>query len=207
MTGPSAVVEAEDLEVHYHGGPQAAVAGVSVALAPGQGLLIGGGPSAGKTSVLRALAGLVPARGRIRLSGGPPEPPRAARVGYGPEGRGFAGHLTLRETVHAVAALRGGRGVAAVRDDALDRAGLSYVAGYRTRRLDDEGFRRLSLAVAIAGDPDVVMLDDPWPLPETLEEIRVARARGAVVIAASRAAAGLAPALGGRLVLVDGRPR
>lgn len=206
MTGRAAV-EAEDLEVHYHGGPQAAVAGVSLRLEPGQGLLIGGGPSAGKTSVLRALAGLVPAGGRIRLFGAPPGPPRPRDVGYGPEGRDFAGHLTLREAVHAVTALRRVRDVVAAREDALDRAGLSYVAAYRTRRLDAEGFRRLSLAVAIAGDPDLVLLDDPWVLPETLDEIRDARARGAAVIAASRAPGGLAPALGGRMVLVDGRPR
>src|SRR5699024_2726090 len=119
-------------------------------LAPGQGLLIGGGPAAGKTSVLRALAGLVPARGRVRLFGAPPDAPRAARVGYGPAGRDFAGYLTLRETVHAITALRVAPDVAAAREDALDRAGLSYVADYRTRRLDAEGFRRLSLAVAIA---------------------------------------------------------
>jgi len=78
------------------------------------------------------------------------------------------------------------------------------VTGWRTARLDAEGFRRLSLALAIAGDPDVVVLDDPWALTETLAEIRRARARGATVVAASRRPAGLGPALGGRVTLREG---
>lgn len=205
--GPAPVIAAEDIEVHYHGGPDAAVRDVSLTLHAGQGLMIGGGPLSGKTSVLRALLGLVPARGDIRLFGRQPGPPPARPVGYGPEGRDFAGHLTLREVVNAAAAARGLPNRVAAREDALDRAGLSFVADYRTRRLDEEGFRRLSLAVAIVGDPDLIVLDDPWVLPETLDEIRAGRARGAAVLVASRNPAGLAPALGGRLVLADGRPR
>lgn len=202
-----AVITAEDLEVHYHGGPDAAVREVSLSLVPGQGILIGGGPGAGKTTVLRALLGLVPARGYIRVLGASPLDGLGGRVGYGPEGVTFASELTLREAVHAVVTLRGLPDVAAVREDAIERTGLSYVADYRTRRLDTEGFRRLSLAMAVAGDPDVVVMDDPWVLPETLDEIASARRRGAVVLVASRNPGGLAPALGGRLPLVDGRPR
>lgn len=203
----SAVITAEDVEVHYHGGPDAAVRGVSLSLVPGQGLLIGGGPGAGKTTVLRALLGLVPARGRIRVLGATPAEGFGGGVGYGPEGVDFASGLRLREAVHAVVALRGLRDVATVRDDAIERAGLSYVADYRTRRLDTEGFRRLSLAMAVAGDPDLVVMDDPWVMPETLDEIAGARRRGAAVLVASRNPGGLAPALGGRLALIDGRPR
>ena len=51
------------------------------------------------------------------------------------------------------------------------------------------------------------MLDDPWVLAETLAEIRAARARGAAVVVAARRPAGLAPALGRRVALVDGVPR
>ncbi len=203
-----ALIAAEDLEVHYHGGPDAAVRDVNLSLTAGQGLLLGGGPSSGKTTVLRALLGLVPARGRIRVLGGPPgTAATAGRVGYGPEGRDFASKLTLRETVGAALRLRGVRDVAPAAEDALDRAGLSYVADYRTRRLDAEGYGRLCLSLGIAGDPEVVVLDDPWVMPETFDEIRAARARGAAVLVASRTPAGLAPALGGRLVLIDGRPR
>ena len=70
-------------------------------------------------------------------------------------------------------------------EDALERAGLGLVARWRTARLDAEGWRRLSLAMAVAGDPELVVLDDPWLFPETFREIAAARARGAAVLAAS----------------------
>ena len=78
---------------------------------------------------------------------------------------------------------------------------------WRTSRLDAEGFRRLSLAMGIVGDPPLVVLDDPWVLSETLREIAAARARGAAVLVASQRPAGLAPALGRRIVLADGVAR
>jgi ABC-type multidrug transport system ATPase subunit len=200
-------VAVRDLEVRYHGGKEAAVSGVGFTVSPGEGLLITGGPAAGKTSVLRALLGLVPAGGEIELFGGPPGSSATGMVGYGPEGRDYAGYLTLREVVRTVTRLRAPRDVAGSCEDALDRAGLSYVADYRTRRLDEEGFRRLSLAVAITCDPALIVLDEPWMMPETLDEIAAARARGAAVIAASRRPAGFGPALGRRMALRDGRPR
>jgi len=137
----------------------------------------------------------------------PPGPPPARPVGYGPEG------ATSRATCGCARSCTRSRrcgcapGVRAAREAALERAGLGLVAGLRTRRLDEEGFRRLSLAVAIVGDPDLVVLDDPMVIPETLDEIRTARARGAAVVVASRSPGGLGPALGRRMVLVDGRPR
>ncbi len=81
------------------------------------------------------------------------------------------------------------------------------MSDWRTGRLDAEGFRRLSLALAIAGDPDLVVLDDPWVLSDTLREIAQARRRGAAVLVAAIRPAGLAPALGRRITLADGAPR
>ncbi len=100
-----------------------------------------------------------------------------------------------------------GRRARRLADDALERSGLAYVGDWRTSRLDAEGFRRLSLALAIAGDPPLVVLDDPWVLSETLREIASARARGAAVLVAAQRPGGLAPALGRRIVLADGVAR
>lgn len=206
MTTPPAAVSVAQLTVHYHGGPRAAVSDVSFTLEAGEGLLLTGPPHAGKTSVLRAVAGLVSAGGSLSLFGRPADAPRAQPIGYGPPERDFAPHLTARETVDTVARIRRVADRAAACERALDRAGLAYVADRRTRRLDLEGLRRLSLAIAIVGDPAVLVLDDPWPAPETFAEIRTARARGAAVLAGARHPAGLAPALGRRMQLRDGRP-
>jgi ABC-2 type transport system ATP-binding protein len=199
VTGADAALLAVDgLEVRYHGGPDPAVRDVSLRLGPGEGLLVAGPRGAGKTSLLRGLLGLVPRGGRVSLP---------APVGYGPQGGGFATGLRVDETARTIAALRGAGEPRATAADALARAGLEFVTRWRTRRLDAEGWRRLSLALAIAGDPPLVVLDDPWVLAETLREIARARERGAAVLAASSRPAGLAPALGGRLDMADGAPR
>ena len=210
MTGATAVVEAEDVEVRYHGGPEPAVRGVSLALGAGEGLLVSGAAGSGKTSLLRGLLGMVEHRGRAAVLGAPVGAPQTrGRIGYGPQGDGFAAGLRVVEVVRALAALRRERSAPVARhaDDALERAGLAYVGDWRTSRLDAEGARRLSLAMAIVGDPPLVVLDDPWVLSETLREIAAARRRGAAVLAAATRPAGLAPALGRRIVLVDGVAR
>jgi ABC-type multidrug transport system ATPase subunit len=206
VSGPGTVVEAEDVEVRYHGGPEPAVRGVSLTLAPGEGLLVSGSAGSGKTSLLRGLLGLVEHRGRAAVLGAPVGDPVArGRVGYGPQGERFASGLRVREAVATLAALRAGAGAAT--DDALARAGLAYVGDWRTSRLDAEGSRRLSLALAIVGDPDLVVLDDPWVLSDTMREIAAARARGAAVLVAAQRPGGLGPALGRRMTLVDGVAR
>lgn len=207
MSGSPAVIEAEDVEVRYHGGPEPAVRGVTMRLEPGEGLLVSGPPGAGKTSLLRGLLGLVEHRGRARVAGARPAAPgMRGGVGYGPQGEGFATGLRVREAVAAIAALRTAPARDRV-DAALERAGLQFVAGWRTARLDAEGHRRLSLALAIVGDPDLVVMDDPWVLSDTLREIAAARARGAAVLVAAQRPGGLGPALGRRIALIDGRPR
>ncbi len=198
MTGAEPALVADGLEVRYHGGPDAAVRGVSLRLGPGEGLLVTGPTGAGKTSLLRGILGLVPRGGDVRLP---------AAVGYGPQGTGFAAGLRVDETARMVAALRGTADPRATGADAVERAGLGFVARWRTGRLDPEGWRRLSLALAIAGDPPLVVLDDPWLLADCMREIARARGRGAAVLAASSRPGGLAPALGGRLDLADGAPR
>ena len=101
MTGAdAALVAVDDLEVRYHGGPDPAVRDVSLRIGPGEGLLVAGPAGAGKTSLLRGLLGLVPRAGRVSLP---------ARVGYGPQGGGFASGLRVDETARTIAALRGAR--------------------------------------------------------------------------------------------------
>ncbi len=206
MTDAVAASAAEDLEIRYHGGPQPAVQGVTFTLAPGDGLLVTGAAGSGKTSLLRGMLGMVEHRGDLRILGAPAGDPAARRrVGYGPQGQGFAGGLRVGEAVGEALAARGAPRAAS--GAALEAAGLQFVAGWRTRRLDAEGWRRLSLALAIAGNPDVIVLDDPWLLPDSLTAISAARARGAAVLVAAERPAGLAPALGRRLALIDGRVR
>src|ERR1700686_589821 len=68
MNGAAAHIEVENLTVHY--GPATAVAGVSFQVQPGEQLTLLGTSGCGKTTTLRAIAGLeTPSGGTIRIAG------------------------------------------------------------------------------------------------------------------------------------------
>lgn len=132
-----------------------------------QGEVLGliGHNGAGKTTLLRILAGILrPSSGRAALMGFEPGSLEARRrVAHLPDDPGFpASWLSARSMVRCTAALdRCGRAWDAKRIDALlDDVGLEE----RSRPVDSfsRGMRRkMGLALALMGDPQVVMLDEP----------------------------------------------
>ena len=209
MTDP--LVAAEGCSVRYQRGAQAAVDGVTFAVGPGDGLLVTGAEGAGKSALLRAIAGLVRAEGRLEVVGtAPADAARQGRVGFGPQGRTFADRRTPRELVRLVAALRTRSwpqaDPRALAEEALERAGLEP-AGRDARALELEDVRRLALACAIAADPPVVLLDDPWEFRETHAECRSVRERGGCLMIATDDPGGLPALVDGRVLrLVEGVP-
>jgi molybdate transport system ATP-binding protein len=121
------------------------------------------GPSgAGKTTVLRAIAGLrAPDRGRIALGGDVwfdaarriDRPPEARSVGLVFQEYALFPHMTVRANV--------GFGGAARVDELLDRLGIAHLAGERPGRLSGGERQRVALARALARDPGVLLLDEP----------------------------------------------
>jgi ABC-type multidrug transport system ATPase subunit len=182
------------------------VSGVSLALGPGDGLLVTGAAGSGKTSLLRGLLGLAPRRGLAEVLGRPAGAPDALRrVGYAPARRPFPPGPSTLEVVALVAHLRGLPDPPVAALDAAERAGVAEPER-AAAALDVEEARRAALACALAGDPQVLVLDDPWEFPETRAEIAAARARGAAVLATSREPGGLGALLGRSLRLVGGSP-
>lgn len=194
------------LEVVYQRGGEPAASAVAFALDTGAGLLLTGEHGAGKTSVLRAILGLVVATGDVALFGSPRGTAEVmGRVGYGPQGRMFLERHTPREIVGLVTALRTGRPDPDVADEAIERAEIpSQKRDART--LDVEEIRRVALACAISADPELIVLDDPWEFPETFAEIERARARGAAVLVATDEPGRFGTLLGRIITLVDGVP-
>ena len=95
-------LEVRDLRVHYDG--IQAVHGVSFSVARGELVTLIGANGAGKTSILRAISGLVPYGGTVNFAGRNLQGVPAHRiVGFGmahvPEGRGIFGNLTVRENL------------------------------------------------------------------------------------------------------------
>jgi ABC-2 type transport system ATP-binding protein len=197
-------VTAREFEVRYARGGALAVSGVDLTVPSGSVLLVTGSAGSGKTSLLHGLLGLAPIAGGVDVLGGAPgDPAGLRRTALAPQGRPFDPRLTARETVSLIAKMNG-----ASSDDvstALDAVGLAS-GNVPTGRLEPEDVRRLSLALTRIGSPELVMVDDPWEMPETVETVIAAREHGAAVILTSSDPGSLAELADVTLHLVEGRP-
>lgn len=202
--GASAAIRAVELSVRYERGAEAAVRGATFTLARGAGLVVVGGPGSGKTTLLRGLLGLSACDGDVDVLGSFPGDPRVhRRIGYAPERWPYARGLSAADVAALVLSLRGQGGQAAAVDGLLDRVALAD----RDREavtLEAEDSRRLSFACALVGNPDLLVLDDPWEFPEVVTEIRAALRRGASVLATAPEPGGLVDLLGARIDLASG---
>jgi len=170
-----------------------ALAGVDLDVAAGEIVLLSGSNGAGKTTLLRLLAGLVPLySGEASVLGVDlASDRRSARRELA-----LVGHetfcyddLTVRENLRfwARAAARD----EAAADDVIDRLGLLGQADVAHRRLSAGQRRRLAIAVALARDPRVLLLDEPHAAldaegREVLDAVvRAAPSEGRTVLIAS----------------------
>jgi ABC-2 type transport system ATP-binding protein len=134
---------------------------LTFAVLPGRvtGLL---GPSgSGKTTLLRALVGVQEVRsGEITVLGLPAgSPALRARIGYVTQAPSVYGDLSVRDNARYFAALYGHG--AAEADDAIAAVGLSGAAGQLVTDLSGGQKGRASLACALVGNPDLLVLDEP----------------------------------------------
>jgi len=119
---------------------------------------------AGKTTLIRMLLGLTwPDAGSMRISGHPLPEQRArvlASVGAIVEEPHFHGHLTGRENLRVVAAVRGPEALGRI-DGALARVGLSDRADDRVGTYSQGMRQRLGVARCLLADPELLILDEP----------------------------------------------
>ena len=166
-TASATTIEVVDVEKRFlrtH-----ALRGVSLEVGPGiTGLL---GPNgAGKTTLLRIMATvLAPGAGRVRLLGRDPakSDDRLAirrQLGYMPQEPGFHRHFTAFEFVDYVAILKEMTNRRARHDEVrrvLALVGLGDVIGRKIKALSGGMRRRVALAQALLGEPDLIVLDEP----------------------------------------------
>ncbi|MCZ2848060.1 ABC transporter ATP-binding protein [Modestobacter sp. VKM Ac-2978] len=153
-------IEVRDLRRSY--GDFEAVRGVSFEVRPGEVLALLGVNGAGKTSALEVLEGLAAAGGgTVQVLGMDPVAERARvrpHLGVLLQSSGLPGDLTVAETLHTWAGtLTAPRPV----EEALAQVRLTGRADVRVRSLSGGERRRLDLALALLGRPDVVVLDEP----------------------------------------------
>jgi branched-chain amino acid transport system ATP-binding protein len=162
------MLEVQNLSVQY--GQHRAVDGVALSVAQGEIVVILGANGGGKTSLLRAIAGLHPAGpdARVRLAGRdlarlPAHAIVEAGLALVPEGRGIFGELTVRENLLLGAFARRARA-----DEAKNRARVMSLFPRLAERLHQpartmSGGEQQMVAIgrALMAAPDILLLDEP----------------------------------------------
>lgn len=136
-----------------------------VAFTVGRGEIVGflGPNGAGKTTTLKCILGLLrPTSGSISVFGLPPAAAGARRrMGYIPENPDYDDSFTPAEYLGFFGSMRGlswGGGDTA---SLLERVGLARWSGERIRKFSKGMRQKMSLALALQGSPDLLVMDEP----------------------------------------------
>jgi ABC-2 type transport system ATP-binding protein len=160
MTGANLAIEVHDLRKTY--GSLEAVAGIDLNVARGEVFALLGPNGAGKTTATEILEGhRTRSGGEVSVLGFDPERRQRdfkQRIGIVLQETGVEPYLTVEE---AVELYRGYYPHPRALDEVLDLVGLTEQRDIRVRRLSGGQQRRLDVAVGLAGDPDLLFLDEP----------------------------------------------
>ncbi len=142
-----------------------ALAGIDLAVQPGELFGLLGPNGAGKTTTVKILLGLTHATsGEASLLGLPASDPESRRrVGYLPEGHRFPGYLTARQTLSVFGRMSGvdHATLRARIPGLLERVQLADWMDVKVKKFSKGMTQRLGLASALVHDPEVLLLDEP----------------------------------------------
>lgn len=141
-------------------GPVRAVRGLDLSIGRGEVVALLGPNGAGKSTTIDMLLGLLrPDRGEVSVLGvSPRQAARRGLVGAMLQSGSLIRNVTVSELLSMVAALyRNPIPLAEV----FEVAGLTEIAGQRTQKLSGGQAQRVRFAVALASDPELLILDEP----------------------------------------------
>jgi len=167
------VIQFQSVTFAYEGEPSSVLKGATFAVAPGEHVVLSGPNGCGKTTLLRAVTGLLPIRGSVRLCGG--EIARmsrrelAGKAALFSQQNGLYFPYTVYETVLMGRYLHARQGffttlTARDREVAracIERVGLAECANRSIMKLSGGQLQRVMLARALAQEPSVILLDEP----------------------------------------------
>lgn len=206
-------LQARHVSVRY--GTRAAVEDVSLEAQPGELLAIPGANGSGKSSLLRALAGVQAHGGSIDWDG---QSATAGSIGYMPQDGSLRVALTAFEVVllgrMRSLSFRVGSADLAAAEAAMEEIGVADLARRRIGELSGGQRQMVLLAQVLAGNPSILLLDEPTSALDIAHQLHVldllctvTRRRGLTTIAvlhdlnaAARFADRLAVMHAGRLV-------
>jgi nitrous oxidase accessory protein len=143
-------------------GSLTAVADLSFTVNPGEAVALWGPNGAGKSTVLHCLLGIVRYDGTIEVGGyDPRRHGKAARrlIGFVPQQIQIPDDFAVREALEFFARLKGVPSQALPR--VMEQLGLEEHARKRVGALSGGMKQRVALAVALLGDPPILLLDEP----------------------------------------------
>jgi ABC-2 type transport system ATP-binding protein len=183
MYGPEAFLMLELVNVSKRFGDVVALDGAGFVVESGRILGFLGPNGAGKTTAMRVVFGLIrPESGTVTWNGGPVGPAERLRFGYMPEERGLYPKMKVHDQLVHFSRLSGLSRAEA--NDAVDHwlgvLGLADRGGGKLDDLSHGNQQRAQLAAALAPNPDLLILDEPFAgldpigvesLAETLREL------------------------------------
>ena len=191
------LLSAEGVFFSYSSGEPAVIRGLDWTLRHGEFVAILGANGSGKSTLLQLLAGLRrPQRGGVRLAGVPlhrlPAGVRTARIGYLAQNPllHFA-HETLRDDLVHAAKFTGSARPEEEAERLARRFALEPFMERHPHDLSGGERQRAALAVAVAGRPDVLLLDeptkglDPYAKAKLADELRRLNGEGMTLVMAT----------------------
>lgn len=141
-------------------GPVRAVRGVDISIAPGETVALLGPNGAGKTTTIDMMLGLLPPdSGTVSVFGmKPADAIVAGAVGGMLQTGGVIQYLTVRELIIMVASLYPNPLDV---DEVIELTGIGDLANRKTTKLSGGQTQRLRFAIALVGNPDLLILDEP----------------------------------------------
>lgn len=215
----AAAISLRDASVTLGGRP--VLRGVDLEVARGQCVAVMGANGSGKSTMIRAVVGLWPlAAGEVRLFGTPLADFRERyRLGYVPQRASAASGVpaSVWEVVASGRLTRRRRWRPLSRADraaivaALDTVGMAGKEHESVATLSGGQQQRVLIARALAGEPELLILDEPTAgvdLPNQLalaETLRTLRVRGATIVAVTHELGPMQPIVDRSVVMRDGR--
>ncbi|AWB80943.1 bacitracin ABC transporter ATP-binding protein [Corynebacterium yudongzhengii] len=156
-SAPTPAVELCDIAVNLGGSD--ILHDVNLLATPGRVHALLGRNGAGKSTTFKALLGLVPHTGSVRINGQDFRPELLQHIGSSINGAAYYGHLSARDNCRVHTKVFG------IPDEEADRVlnvvGLGDTGRKKARSFSTGMKARLALAIALIGSPEILVLDEP----------------------------------------------